>query len=155
MRSPSPPNSYCFSRKYFLVEPASLIPTVSVGKDAAESRPEKPRHAPGKPSERVGNQKHTASVGNITEGIHTSSVGNQNILLENLYFFSSKYHVEKVQRLELYRPERKVRDVKDDTAINRPDNRTPDSQSRDERASGQNDMKKFEKVLTSSVSMIY
>ena len=55
--------------------------------------------------------------------------------------------MEKLQRLELYRPERKGKYVKDDTAITRPDNRTPDSQSRDERASGQNDMKKFEKSV--------
>ena len=67
-----------------MVTPASLIPTVSVGKGAAESpageasRTATPRrrHAPGKPSDQVENQKPIASVGNITEGIHTSSVGN-------------------------------------------------------------------------------
>ena len=54
-------------------------------------------------------------------------------------------------RLEHYRPERKVRYVKDDTAITRPDNRTPKvtgpHQTIDEQAGGQRDMKKFEKSV--------
>ena len=66
----------------------SLIPSETVGKEQQKIRPKKPSraepsakpsratHAPGKPSEQVGNQKHIASVGNITERIHTSSVGN-------------------------------------------------------------------------------
>ena len=49
-----------------MVATASLIPSVSVGKETAEP-PGTPRQrpAPGKPSDRAENQKHTASVGNI------------------------------------------------------------------------------------------
>lgn len=48
--------------------------------------------------------------------------------------------------LELYRPKRKVRDVKDDTAVNRPDNRTPRAwMTPDVRR--ENAMKKFEKSV--------
>ena len=56
-----------------------------------------------------------------------------------------------MQHLELFRPERKVIYDKDDTAVNRPDNRTPKAtgphQTIDERAGGQNEMKKFEKSV--------
>ena len=56
-----------------------------------------------------------------------------------------------MQHLELFRPERKVIYVKDDTAVIRPDNRTPKArgphQMIDERAGGQNEMKKFEKSV--------
>ena len=59
--------------------------------------------------------------------------------------------MEKVQRLELFRPERKVRYVKDDTAVIRPDNRTPKAtgphQTIDERAGGQSEIKSLKKRL--------
>ena len=56
--------------------------------------------------------------------------------------------------IELYQTERKGRYVKDDTAIKRPDDRTPD-ETRDERAGGQKDLKRSKKVLTHNESMIY
>ena len=60
--------------------------------------------------------------------------------------------------IELYQTERKGRYVKDDTAIKRPDDRTPDGtpdETRDERAGGQKDLKRSKKVLTHNESMIY
>lgn len=50
--------------------------------------------------------------------------------------------------LELLRPERKDKYVKDDTAITRPDNRTPTPDVRresEQQTKGQNEMKKFER----------
>ena len=66
-----------------MVAKASLIPTVSVGKA---------QHAPGKPSEQVGNQKPTSSVGNITERNHTSSVGNITIHTSSVGNITERNH---------------------------------------------------------------
>ena len=55
--------------------------------------------------------------------------------------------------LELYRPERKGRYVKDDTAITRPDNRHPERERTD--GADRKIRKKFEKVLTHIISVIY
>lgn len=63
------------------------------------------------------------------KGIHTSSVGNI---------------TWRKCSLELYRPERKGRYVKDDTAINRPDKRTPRATDDTRR---KRNMKKFEKSV--------